>query len=255
LPRRDDEIRDLARSVNEMAGQLSQLQKTVLQTERLRLLGQVSGGLAHQMRNGLTGARLAVQLYLREMNDSNDPSALEVALRQLTLLEAHVKRFLDLGRADTSCREPCDLTVLVGEAVELVLPRCRHANIELSWSPPALARSATQLAADPGQLAGVLFNLLGNAIEAIGEGGRVEVRLGRSEQGDRLWLEVSDTGPGPPPEIADRLFDPFVTGKPEGVGLGLAMARQVIQAHGGQITWSRRDGHTCFRCELPARVE
>lgn len=245
LPGRDDEIRDLARSVNEMAQQLAQLQKTVQQTERLRLLGQVSGGLAHQMRNGLTGARLAVQLSLREAGADSDTSALEVALRQLTLLEAHVKRFLDLGRAGTFSREPFDLATVVSEAVELVRPRCWHAGIELVWSPAAAG--ATQLLGDAGQLAGVLFNLLGNAIEAAGPGGRVEVRLGR---GERLWLEVSDTGPGPPPEIADRLFEPFVTGKPEGVGLGLAMVRQVVEAHGGQVSWSRREGRTCFRCEL-----
>jgi nitrogen-specific signal transduction histidine kinase len=63
---------------------------------------------------------------------------------------------------------------------------------------------------------------------------------------------VWDSGPGPAPEIAGRLFEPFVTGKPEGVGLGLAVARQVVEAHGGRIGWERRDGRTCFRVELPA---
>src|SRR5262249_14593376 len=109
LPGRDDEIRDLARSVNEMAQRLALFQKTVEQSERLRLLGQVAGGLAHQRRSGLTGARLAVQLFLREAGAGADASALEVALRQLTLLETHVKRFLDLGRSGPSRPEPCDL--------------------------------------------------------------------------------------------------------------------------------------------------
>ena len=74
-----------------------------------------------------------------------------------------------------------------------------------------------------------------------GEGGR----------GDVVGIEVSDSGPGPPPEVAGRLFEPFVTGKPEGVGLGLAVARQVAEAHGGRITWRREPGRTCFRIELP----
>src|SRR5439155_6716105 len=95
LPRRDDELRDLARSVNDMAQRLARLQETVQRTERLRLLGQVSGGLAHQLRNGLTGARLALQLYARECQGRNDTAALHVALRQLTLLETNLKRFLD----------------------------------------------------------------------------------------------------------------------------------------------------------------
>src|SRR5205823_4546358 len=74
LPGRDDEVRDLGRSINEMAQRLAQFQKTAAAAERLRLLGQVSGGLAHQLRNGLTGARLAVQLYLREAPPGADTS-------------------------------------------------------------------------------------------------------------------------------------------------------------------------------------
>jgi len=64
-------------------------------------------------------------------------------------------------------------------------------------------------------------------------------------------VEITDSGPGPPPEVADRLFDPFVTGKREGVGLGLAVARQVAEVHGGRISWRREADHTLFRIELP----
>jgi signal transduction histidine kinase len=245
LPARDDEIRDLARSVNDMAARLAELQQAVQSSERLRLLGQVSGGLAHQMRNGLTGARLAVQLFLQELPPGADASALEVALRQLTLLETHVKRFLDLGRAGPARTGPCSLTALVSESVELLRPRCRHAGIELLWQP---SNDALALEGDAGQLGEMIVNLLGNAIDAAGPGGRVEVRAGN------LFLEVLDSGPGPPAELADRLFEPFVTGKPEGVGLGLAVAQQVARGHGGSIRWSRADGRTCFRVELAGRA-
>jgi nitrogen-specific signal transduction histidine kinase len=64
-------------------------------------------------------------------------------------------------------------------------------------------------------------------------------------------MTVYDSGPGPSPEVAERLFEPFVTGKPEGVGLGLAVARQIAEAHGGCICWRRDEGRTCFRVELP----
>jgi signal transduction histidine kinase len=246
LPPGDDEIRDLANSVNEMAQRLARFQEKVEQTERLRLLGQVSGGLAHQLRNGLTGARLAVQLFLREAGAAVDASALEVALRQLALLETHVKRFLDLGRTGPARRAPCDLAALVGEAVELLRPQCRHAGIELTWQAPA---GGHLIPGDAGQLGQLIVNLMGNAVEAAGPGGSVEVTLKRT--GPTFVLEVWDTGPGPPPEVADRLFEPFVTSKPEGVGLGLAVARQVAQGHGGRIGWLRRDGRTCFHVEFP----
>jgi nitrogen-specific signal transduction histidine kinase len=78
----------------------------------------------------------------------------------------------------------------------------------------------------------------------------VGVRLGGEGRGP-LVLEILDNGPGPPAHLADRLFEPFVTGKSEGVGLGLAVARQVAEAHAGRLTWSRTEGWTCFRIELP----
>ncbi|MHB1423772.1 MAG: sensor histidine kinase [Gemmataceae bacterium] len=263
LPRRHDEIRDLARSINEMADRLAKFQETTRRTERLRLLGQVGGGLAHQLRNGLTGVRLAVQLFVRECVEPTDTSALEVALRQLTLLETNLKRFLDLGRDSESRREPCSLPALVHQAVELLRPQCRHTGIELRWQPPSPSfppklggdEGRGVVLGDAGQLGQLILNVLGNAVEAAGPGGVVQVAL-RGEtrlasQPSIVVLEVRDSGPGPKAEVADRLFEPFVTGKTEGVGLGLAVARQVAEAHGGSIRWSREDDWTCFRIELP----
>jgi signal transduction histidine kinase len=248
LPGRDDELRDLARSVNEMAQQLARFQETARRTERLRLLGQVGGGLAHQLRNGLTGIRLAVQLFLQEAAGQTDTAALEVALRQLTLLETHLKRFLELGRTGDARREQCSLTALVGEAVELLRPQCRHTGTDLAWQPPA---DDCTLPGDPGQLGQMIHNVLGNAVEAAGPGGTVSVALRQDEGGGKYTLEVADTGPGPSPELAGRIFEPFVSGKSEGVGLGLAVARQVAEAHGGTIRWRREDGRTVFRIEVP----
>jgi signal transduction histidine kinase len=250
LPRSDDEIRDLARSVNEMAQRLAQFQQTAQRTERLRLLGQVGGGLAHQLRNGLTGARLAVQLYIRENAGRADTAALDVALRQLTLLEAHLKRFLDLGKQGDGKRETCSLAALAAEAVELLRPQCRHAGTELHWQRPD---DEGLVEGDPGQLGQLILNVLGNAVEAAGPGGWVEVCLDRAGGAPgRVRLTVTDSGPGPPPQVAERLFEPFVTGKPEGVGLGLAVARQVAESHRGTLSWDRGQAHTTFRIELPA---
>jgi signal transduction histidine kinase len=246
LPRGADEIRDLAQSVNEMAQRLARLQETIRQTERLRLLGQVSGGLAHQLRNGVTGARLAVQLHARECEGTVETEALDVALRQLALVESNLKRFLDLGRNDLRKRVPCSLAALVEEAVTLLQPQCRHARIELSWKAPE--RDGI-LMADAGQLGQVFMNVIGNAVEAAGPGGRVSVALAAMPRAARI--EVRDSGPGPSPELAERLFEPFVTGKPDGVGLGLAVARQAAEAHSGQISWRREEDQTCFVIELP----
>jgi signal transduction histidine kinase len=269
LPARNDEIRDLTRSVNEMAEKLALFQETARRTERFRLLGQVSGGLAHQLRNGLTGARLAVQLFVRECAGRVDPAALDVALRQLTLLETHLKRFLDLGRQGPSRSAACSLPALVGQAVELLHPQCKHANIELHWTSPP---DDAVVHGDAGQLGQLILNVLSNAVDAAGPGGNVEIRVTSGEgqtvsagafsrtrsplapRPSPLVLEISDSGAGPPPDVAAKLFEPFVTGKPEGVGLGLAAARQAAEAHGGNITWRRENGRTVFRIELPSVI-
>jgi signal transduction histidine kinase len=255
LPRRNDELRDLTRSVNDLAQRLAQLQETMQKTERLRLLGQVSSGLAHQLRNGVAGARLAVQVHARECDGHGDPEALDVALRQLTLVEANLKRFLDLGRTEGLRRESCSLTRLVDEAVNLLRPRCRHAHIDLRWQPPT---TPVMTRGDPDQLGDLFLNVIGNALDAAGPGGWIEVRMaveaGTMQKAEgRCTVEVLDSGPGPAPEVAGRLFEPFVTGKPDGVGLGLAVARQVVEAHGGRIGWDREDSHTRFWIEL--RIE
>lgn len=254
LPPRNDELRDLSRSVNDMAQQLAQLQETIRKTERLRLHGQTSGGLAHQLRNGVAGARLALQLHAQECLGDREP--LDVAQRQLTLLETHLKRFLDLGRTEPMRAEPCSLAHLVEQNVELLRPKCRHIHTDLVWQRP---KQEPTIRGDAGQLGQVILNLLTNAVEAAGPQGTVEVRVRRAAAAitngkpDASWavVEVLDTGPGPPPELVDKLFEPFVTGKRDGVGLGLAVARQVAEAHGGRIGWSREDGRTCFRLELP----
>jgi len=245
LPRRDDELRDLGRSVNDMAQKLAQLQETVQKTERLRLLGQVGGGLAHQLRNGVTGARLAVQVHARECNGQGDGEALTVALRQLALMEVNLKRFLDLGSAGKRSDAPCSVTKRIEEAVSLLRPQCSHAHIDLRWQRPA---EDLIVQGDASQLGHLFHNILGNAVEAAGPDGWVEVRA--RDEASRVVVEISDSGPGPAAEIASRLFEPFVTGKAEGVGLGLAVAKQVAEAHRGRIDWRREEDRTVFQIEL-----
>ena len=134
LPSLNDELRDLSRSVNDMAQRLSQYQDQTRQTERLRLLGQVSGGLAHQLRNAAVGARLAIQLHIEDLADDANREALNVALRQLAIVEMHVKKFLDLGKALELDRQSCQLEAIVTEAISLIRPQCAHAGIQLRES-------------------------------------------------------------------------------------------------------------------------
>jgi len=240
---RRDELDELAGSIREMAEKLAEYQTALQQTERLRVLGQFSGGLAHQLRNAAAGARLAVQLYLSDFNGQvigMDREPLEVALRQLARIESNLQQFLSLGKPAPPDMQPCDWIEILDTAVKLLHPQCRHAGIELVWQKP----EAVVRPGDPTLLGHLFGNLIGNAVDAAGPGGRVEVRW----LGDAV--EVIDSGSGPPPEIAERLFEPFVTGRDQGIGLGLAVAKQAADAHGGTITWERRGAATVFRAEF-----
>jgi signal transduction histidine kinase len=248
VPRGNDELRDLCNAVNDMARRLAAFQEESQRSERLRVLGQFSGGLAHQLRNAAAGAKLALELYLAE-NPSADPEPLRVALRQLARIESNLRQFLDLGKPPVEVKKPCDLVKLIDQAVSLLKPQAQHAGTALAWNPPA---EPCVISGDPAHLSHLFGNVIGNAVEAAGPGGSVSVSLAATRSGARI--EVTDTGPGPSPEVAEKLFEPFVTGKPEGIGLGLAVAKQAATAHGGRIEWERQEGRTVFRIVLP-RVE
>lgn len=242
LPNPDDELRELADDVNALATKLSEYERELRHTERLRILGQFSGGLAHQLRNAAGGAKLAVQLYLSEQPDG-DREPLDVALRQLARMESNLSQFLSLGKPPPTSNKPVDLTQVLSTAVELYRPQCRHACIELVWQQS----SEIWINGDAVQLGHLFGNLIGNAVEACGAGGRVEIRANPDRAGGEIAIEVRDTGPGPSPAIVDRLFEAFVTGKEQGVGLGLAVAKQAADAHHARIDWFRENGTTVFR--------
>ncbi len=279
LPARDDEIRDLAATVNRMAEMLARYEEEVRRRERLRTLGQLGGGIAHQMRNAATGCRMALDLHRRQLPHAGDDENLNVAVRQLELMETYLRRFLTLGAEHTAPSTTVDVAQVVQDVLPLVRPTAAHLGVELLWAPPEIP---IPVRGDENGLAQLVVNLTLNAIEAAsslaglpagpaswdarGSGELqvshdtrhvaespvpvVEVRVGVDGAGFAR-LEVLDTGPGPALEVRDRLFEPLVTDKPDGAGLGLPVAQEIAQLHGGAIGWERRQGKTCFFVQLP----
>jgi signal transduction histidine kinase len=243
---RQDEVQDLARSINRMCAQLREMQQTIRQSERTRLLAQLAAGLAHQLRNSLTGARMSVQLHAKRCSAAESDQSLDVALRQLTMTEEQVKGLLSLGRVERRSPISCDLSRLLAEVALLVHPSCQHARVTLQEH---FGDESIELMADEPSVRGAVLNLTLNAIEAAGPGGRVSLEA-LSDDGE-VAIMVSDTGPGPPPELAATLLEPFASSKPEGVGLGLTLAHQVALDHGGRLSWGRANGETRFLLKLP----
>lgn len=244
---RGDEIGELVVSVNRMASQLRRMRETIGESERTRLLAQLAGGLAHQLRNGVTGARLALQLHQRRCKTDPAETSLDVALRQLSLTETQVRGLLSLGRTERKPAAWCDVGELLCDVESLLRPSCEHSGVELTVANQAAPGDG--VVAETEGLRAALLNLGLNAIEAAGRRGAVW--LESRQVSGRITIDVADTGPGPPGDIAGNLFDPFVTGKPEGVGLGLSLARQIAADSGGVLEWRRENDRTIFRFTLP----
>jgi signal transduction histidine kinase len=250
LPATDDELLDLATALNRMAEQLGRYEEQVRRSERLRTLGQIGAGIAHQLRNSATGALMALEFHQADLDASTDRESLDVAMRQLRLMETSLKRFLHLGRGDQLPKQEVSLRTLVEEILPLIGPACQHANIQLDWQRPETEIVVT---GEPDSLRQLLLNLLVNAIEAAtradGGAGLVRVELDRTPMGTSL--RVLDSGPGPTEAMSQRLFEPFATSKPDGTGLGLSVAREIATAHGAELIWQRLAETTCFELLFP----
>lgn len=241
----DDELARLVDSINSMSRQLNQMRQELIRGERTRLVGQLAAGFAHQLRNGLAGAKLGIQLHESRCRSTTD-SSLRVAFQQLALVEEEVRGLLSLGKDQSRPVAPVDLKALIATVQSLVAPSCEHKDVELETQIEDSIRPTMGFAEG---LRAAILNLTLNAIEAAGPGGHVWLTL-QSTNGHNI-LCVDDSGAGPPPELADSLFESFVTSKQEGIGLGLAIATTVAREHQGSLTWKRIDDRTRFELRLP----
>ena len=255
LPATNDEIRDLAEAINQTAQRLTTYEQQVRRAEQMRTVALLGAGLAHELRNAATGCLMAIDLHSEACDKGDDDESLGVAKRQLRLMESQLQRFLKTGKETAATPiENIELGGLVDELLPLLRPAARHAEVRIDWTRPA---DELFVAADHDALGQVVLNLVSNAIEAIQAGGgkppaerHVLVTVGRAGE-SRARLTVSDTGSGPAEGLSDSLFEPFISNKPEGIGLGLATARQVVEALDGTIQWKRAAGTTQFRVTLP----
>lgn len=251
---RTDEIGQLYKSINEMGGKLKAYEQKIRAQEKLLTLDQMGGGIAHQMRNSITGCRLAIDFH-REQCES-DPESLEVATRQLTFMEEFQRRFLSFARESDRKMAPVDLGILVQEHSRLFEPYARHVRVELQVNVPS---DPIVVHGNENMLQQVVTNLLTNAIEAASarpadeHKGRVSITVSAIDQ--TCQLIVRDTGPGIPQPVQGSLFEPLVTTKPDGVGLGLAIVHQIVTDHRGDISWTRIDDTTEFLVSLPRTAD
>lgn len=242
----DDELSALVGDINRMAMKLDEQRTQLVQAERERLIAQVTAGFAHQLRNGLSGASLAVQLHSTRCPAAQHDKSLRVAERQLLLVSEEIRALLALGRKDIRPKQLVEICQLAREVGELVWPQAEHFGTRLLLP---LADLKEMVWCNPEALRGAMLNLLLNAIEAAGPTGRVEVSI--REEDDKVVVCVKDSGSGPSIDVSPKLGEPFVTSKQEGIGLGLTVVQSVAQDHQGTLTWHRHLDLTLFELRLP----
>ena len=239
------EVGRLAAGVDRMSATLDTLRSELVAGERQRLLGQLAAGFAHELRNAVTGAKLAIDLHRRRCPAGSADDSLPVASRQLDILEEEVRGLLALGRQPQVAPEPLAVDALLAEVRDLTAPRCQHAGVRVEVGPA----TGLSILGRRDALRAAMVNLALNAVDATGRNGTL--RIAATATDGRLVLAVEDDGPGPPDAIRDTLHEAFVTGKPEGIGLGLAVAKAVAESHGGGLSWARTGDWTRFAITLP----
>lgn len=255
--RSNDEIRDLNVSINEMAIKLGDHDAQLRKNERLRTMVQFGSSIAHHLRNSATGCKMAVELLAvdhREIAKSDD---YQVALRQLGLMNNYIKKFLLLSKSSDAehVDEPqlIQLAPILENVVFLLSPSAKHLNVEMTVHSDCDDSKIRILEEDAEQL---MMNLITNGITAASEksanlagGEKAFVTIKLSVHDGSVTFSVTDSGAGPPEEIADSIFQPFVTGSKEGTGLGLSLVREVAERTNGNIQWKRQDNSTTFTFE------
>jgi PAS domain S-box-containing protein len=238
-------LEDLRRSY----GELGRAQRQLVQRERLAALGELSAVLAHEVRNPLAvifNTLGSLQRMLRPEGDAR--LLLDVAQEEADRLDRMVGDLLDFTRPVPPDLRPEPLDRVAEEALAAALaPGAEGVTVVRDYDP-----GMPPVPLDPRQVRQAVLNLAGNAIQAMPRGGTLTVRT-RAEAGFAL-LEVSDTGPGVPPDLRQRIFEPFFTTRAAGTGLGLAVVRRIAEGHGGSVELEDGGAGARFVLRLPLRA-
>lgn len=252
-------IRDLTER-EQSAAMLDQARGELARLARLNELGEMASTLAHELNQPLSAIANYVQGSRRMLDrlEGDVPPALRGALDETAkqALRAgdiirHLREFVTRGDTD---KEPEDIMKLIEEAGALALVGSRERGIKSVFD---FSDESGMVMADRVQIQQVLINLMRNAMEAMRDSERKELTVRtRPTEGGRMQVEVEDTGPGISDEIAPQLFQPFVTSKAHGMGIGLSISRRIIESHGGELTVSRNAaGGATFAFSLPLLPE
>ncbi len=242
----------------ELTGTLSRLQtaqQELLVAERMATVGRLSLKVAHEVRNPISAIELNAEMLNdivrgRPDRDMEEAAGLVTAIRdQVNALDALTEEYLAFARFPRPHFEEESVNHLVQELADFVRPVATRQGLTVSV---AIDPNVPMMEIDRGLLRQAALNLVKNGLEALSSGG--ELTIASRFDGETVEISVSDSGGGIPSDVAPRLFEQFFTTKPQGTGLGLPIARQITEEHGGEIRWANRPGRgAVFTIRLPIK--
>lgn len=226
-------------------------EKRLRESERLAHIGQLTTSLAHEIRNPLSSVKMNSQIILKNMAlDGNDKRRMEIIVHEISRLERILDEMLDFARPIKLKLEPVAIHTVLEACLEIMEAKMKERGIFVKRRFP---ENLPHLPLDREKMEQACFNVLLNAMEALLEGGWIEVGASQPDEEEGfLQIEVSDSGPGIPPEDLPFIFDPFFSNKKKGTGLGLSNVKKIMEAHGGSASVVPRKPHgTTVRLNIP----
>jgi signal transduction histidine kinase len=243
----DDELGRLARTFNAMSGSIQSAREELIRRERISTIGRLSSSIVHDLRNPLASIYGGAEMMMDgELSPEQMQRLAGNIYRSSRVINEMLQELVDVSRGRIQPPETCHLSEVIGASVDVLSPVAAEHGVEIHTS----VDPAIELPLERARMERVFLNLISNAIEAMPAGGRISIIASRN--GNGTIVEVRDTGPGIPTIVRARLFQPFVTSGKNGLGLGLALSRQTLLDHGGDL-WADSDpgNGACFHLRLP----
>ena len=241
-------VKDLIQDVDSTRIELEKSRETLLQSEKLALVGKLAAGMAHSIRNPFTSVKMRLFSLGRtlELTDTQQDD-LEVISDEIRHIDTIVQNFLEFSRPPRLQFQRISPSLVVDQVLQLLSHRLKSYDVEVAVIRETLL---PEIEADPEQLKEVLVNLIVNACEAMEQSGSIEIV---ECNGDKVVsIEVRDNGPGIPAALQDKIFQPFFTTKEDGTGLGLSIATRIVEEHRGRLSVSSNENRgTIFTILLP----
>jgi nitrogen fixation/metabolism regulation signal transduction histidine kinase len=258
-----DELGALAESFNRMTGELLEQRERLVQSERVAAWRELARRLAHELKNPLFPLQLTVENLVRSRESfEQSPAQFDEVFREssatllaeISNLKTIISRFSEFSRMPQPQLQRVDINEVVRNVARLLQAQLQSPGHAAVACQLELSETFQTIAADPELLHRAFTNLALNALDAMPQGGKLTLRTRQS--GDRIAIDIADTGAGLTPEECARLFTPYYTSKAHGTGLGLAIVQSIISDHGGRISVHSEPGRgTTFMIELPGNLD